>query len=281
MVLQNLSQMARKVEESWRAAWASLGALPDEPRTLVDDTPGFLRVHTPGVPESLLNLVMGYAAPGPATRAAIEGAIAPFREHGLPFQWWLLLGTEPAGLRDTLRALGMQTWGGATAMALPLAEPERPYPPPARGVEIAPVATPDEAAAALGVIADVFYIPAGPMRRWCVDNPAFRVYVARWEGEVVAALATMIAGETVGVYHVATRQGARRRGIAGNLAIRALRDARGAGASWATLTATPEARHLYEQLGFRSCGVIEQWMPGYRLTRELTGGAGDAFDPWG
>src|SRR5260221_635945 len=109
------------------------------------------------------------------------------------------------------------------------------------------------------------------VRRRGLDNPAFGGYIARWQGRVVAALATMVTGETVGVYHVATLTGARRRGIAGNLVLYVLREARAAGCTLATLTATPEARHLYEQLGFRACGVIEQWMPSYRLTAELMG----------
>jgi GNAT superfamily N-acetyltransferase len=269
MAFEQLQQMARAVEQSWGAAWASLGAVANEPRTIVDDTPEFLRVYTPGIPETLLNLVMRYSAPAPVTVADVERVIAPYRAHQAPPQWWLLLGAEPAGLREALRAAGMQSWGGSTAMAATLRDGEPPYPPPPASLELGRVSAPDEALAALAVIANVFYISPSPMRRWSLDNPAFQVYAARWHGRVVAALATMISGETVGVYHVATLAGARRRGIAGNLALYALREARAAGCALATLTATPEARRLYEQLGFRACGVIEQWMPGHRLMREL------------
>jgi predicted acetyltransferase len=73
----------------------------------------------------------------------------------------------------------------------------------------------------------------------------------------------------VGVYNVATAGVARRRGIAGNLVIQALREAAGQGARLATLTATPQALRLYGELGFRSVGVIEQWLPGPRLARQL------------
>lgn len=273
MVFEQLQQMALAVEQSWCAAWASLAAVPTHPATIVDDTPEFLRVYTPGIDETLLNLVMRYTTPAsvPVTAGDIERVIEPFRLHHLLPQWWLLLGTEPTGLREALRALGMRSWGGSTAMACSLLEAEPGYPPPARAIELGRVSTAKEGLEALAVISDVFYIPPAPMRRWSLDNPAFGVYIARWQGRVVAALATMVTGETVGVYHVATLTGARRRGIAGNLVLYALREARASGCTLATLTATPEARHLYEQLGFRACGVIEQWMPGYRLTMELTG----------
>jgi ribosomal protein S18 acetylase RimI-like enzyme len=109
------------------------------------------------------------------------------------------------------------------------------------------------------------------MRRWTVDNPTFSLYAARWQGRVVAGLTTLQRDGVVGVYNVATAGGARRRGVAGNLVIHALRDAARQGARLATLTATPQALRLYGELGFRSCGVIEQWLPGPRLTRELSG----------
>ena len=96
---------------------------------------------------------------------------------------------------------------------------------------------------------------------------------------MVSALTTLVSGESVGVSNVATLAGARRRGIAGNLMRYALQDARREGCRLATLTATPEARRLYEQLGFRACGVIEQWLPGYRLMSQLMGGR-HASDLW-
>lgn len=284
MALDELQRLARAVEQGWAAAWASLGAVSTEPRTVVEDTPQFLRVYTPGLDDSLLNLVMRYGhygVPGPVTVADIMGVLAPYRQHGLAPQWWLLRGGEPVGLREALRAAGMQSWGGSTAMAAALgsgAETEPPYPPPPPGADLGPVRAPDEARDALAVIANVFYIASDPMRRWSLDNPAFRLYAARWQGRVVAALGTMRTGEAVGVYHVATLVGARRRGIAGNLVRVALRDAKAAGCTLATLTATPEARRLYEELGFRACGVIEQWMPGHRLLLELSRGGADGVD---
>jgi GNAT superfamily N-acetyltransferase len=273
MALEHLNQRARQVEDNWCAAWITLGDVPARTPTLVDQSPACVRVYTPGSPEMLLNIVMRYTSDRPVTADDVERAIAPFRAHRLPFQWWLTLGLEPADLRDRLRALGMQSFGGATAMALTLDGQWSPrFPAPLTGANFTQLTDPRERRAALDVVCEVFYLPKAPMARWTIDNPAFTLYGAEWQGRTVAALATLRVESVVGVYHLATALNARRRGFAGNLLIHALRDARANGATLATLTATPEARHLYEQLGFASCGSIEQWVPGPELGLALATG---------
>lgn len=283
MALEQLNQMALLVERNWCAAWASLGGVQAQPPTIVDDQPNALRVYTPGMAETLLNMVIRYASPHPVTMADIEATIAPYREHQLPFQWWLTRGLEPAGLRERLSGLGMETWGGAAMMCLPLDGWQARYPPAPAAVSLRRTLSDDEQVAALNIICSVFYIPHVPMLRWTALNPAFDIWLAWMGARPVAALATLIDGETVGVYHVATLPGVRRRGIAGNLLALALGEAQARGCHWATLTATPEARALYDTLGFHACGLLEQWMPGQRLTRELSGdplrGAFDGY--WG
>lgn len=280
MALEQMQQMALLVERNWCAAWASLGAALAQPATVVDDRPQALRVYTPGVPETLLNMVIRFTGTEPGTgpgsrqrlEAAIEDLIAPYREHHLPFQWWLTRGLEPAGLRERLAALGMETWGGATMMCLPLDDwrPRR-YPPPPANVTLRRALHAEDMQAVVNIICNVFYIPQSPMLRWTTLNPAFDLWIAFLGARPVAAMATLLDGETFGVYHLATLPGARRRGIAGNLLTLALRDAQAQGARWATLTATPEARALYESLGYRSCGLLEQWMPSPHFARALTG----------
>lgn len=263
------AQMARTVEANWCAAWASLGLLRYEPRSLVDDTPAMLRVVTPGLPETLMNMVMRYRSPDPVTAESIEDAIAPFRRYGLPFQWWLIRDDAPAGLRERLYTLGMRSWGGATMMYLALQQWDPSYPQAPPGVSYHRITTDAERTDALRIISRVFETPLFPMSRWTSENPAFALYLAHWGNQPVATVAALPAGDTIGIYHVATVLDARRRGIAGNLLLLALRDAQAAGYSTATLTATPDGQHLYTQLGFRVCGLLEQWMTGPRLTDDL------------
>jgi GNAT superfamily N-acetyltransferase len=269
MPLEDLTALARAVERNWRYAWAALGAVETEPRSIVEDTSGYLRVYTPGASESLLNLVMSYQSPEPVTPEDVFETLAPYRERRLPMQWWLLLGDEPMGLRDALRTIGLESWGGATAMALPLETWTPSFHPHVPSLEFVRVANWEESMATLRVISEVFFVSPEPMRRWTVDNPAFSLYAARWQGRVVAGLTTLQRDGVVGVYNVATAGVARRRGVAGNLVIHALREAASQGARLATLTATPQALRLYGELGFQSVGVIEQWLPGPRLTQQL------------
>lgn len=263
------ARMAHAVEDNWCAAWASLGLLRHPPLSQVDDTPRMLRVVTPGLPDTLMNIVMRYRPAKPVTASALEDAIAPFRRYGLPFQWWLIRDEAPPGLREQLYAVGMRSWGGATMMYLSLAQWDAQYPLAPPGVGYGRIAGDIERNDALRIISRVFDVPAFPMARWTTENPAFTLYLAHWGHQAVATMATLPAGETLGIYHVATVPEARRRGIAGNLLLLALREAQAAGYTTATLTATPEGQHLYTQLGFDVCGVLEQWTAGPRLTDDL------------
>lgn len=274
MALDDLGRLASAVEDNWCDAWLSLGRLRVVPETHAEACPQYVRVWTPGAPEMLLNIVMRFRSASEVHVADIEQAIEPFRANNLPFQWWLTPGTDPPGLRSSLRAIGMQTWGGSAAMTLNLTSWQATPPPLVPNAALRAVRSVEDGAQALDVICTVFSVPAGPMARWTIQNPAFTLYIGTLGDHVAAALATLRQGKTIGFYHVATMPRARRRGLAGNLMALALRDAQSAGCTLATLTATPEARHLYELLGFRTCGSIEQWVPGSALSWQLMyGGA--------
>ncbi len=275
-----LLRQARAVEQAWSMAWVSLGAVDREPRTFAEETPEWVRVYTPGAREMLLNVVLRYNAAAPVTMQDVESAIVPYRRYRLPFQWWLTPGTEPAGLRDRLYELGMQTWGGATSMTLSLAGWRPEYQKvKAASCFLRRSRTVEDADAALQIICAVFFVPREPMARWTTLNPAAQIYVASVNGRPAAALATLRHDGVVGVYHVATLPFARRQGIAGNLLILALHEAIEAGCTTATLTATPEARHIYAQLGFSTCGLLEQWVPGPALNRSLIYGTSPVLEP--
>lgn len=280
MTLEQLNQKARLVEANWCAAWATLGGVRAEPATIVTDTADYLRIHTPGEPEALLNIVMRYTSAEAITQAEIERVIAPYRQHRLPFQWWLTRGTEPPALRKRLDAMGMETWGGAKMMCLSLDEWSPSYPPAPVSVSLRRALNEDDAQAALSIMCAVFALPREPMARWTTMNASFDLWLATLGARPVAAMASLLDGDTFGIYHLATSHGARRRGVAGNLLRTALVEARTRGARWATLTATPEAEGVYEALGYRACGLLEQWMPGPRLARALSGSASGAFDTY-
>ncbi|GAA0803520.1 GNAT family N-acetyltransferase [Spirilliplanes yamanashiensis] len=81
---------------------------------------------------------------------------------------------------------------------------------------------------------------------------------AGWESWAV----TVLTGAVANVSFVGTRAEFRRRGLARAVVARALRDARGRGATHATLQSTAEAVGLYRGLGFRDAGAWQEWVAG-------------------
>jgi ribosomal protein S18 acetylase RimI-like enzyme len=89
--------------------------------------------------------------------------------------------------------------------------------------------------------------------------------IAGWvaiDGEVaVAGAYRYLHGSDCGIYAVGTAPAWRRRGIAGRLVDHIMADAARRGARTATLQSVPEARGLYESLGFAAVGRYEEWVP--------------------
>jgi ribosomal protein S18 acetylase RimI-like enzyme len=90
-------------------------------------------------------------------------------------------------------------------------------------------------------------------------DPASHLYVARKDGEAIAAL---IAREHEGdcyFWFVATVPAAQGKGVAGELMRHALREARGRGCMTTTLESTSVAEPLYQSLGYRPLGRYGMW----------------------
>ena len=265
-------RLLEAVEANWCAAWMALGAVGEPSRSLVEENKEWVRVVTPDGPDLLLNIILRFQPTGPVTTEMVEQAIAPYRKYHLPFQWWLTLHTNPPGLVGELRRLGLYPWGNATAMALPLdgwQPPAKVHQHPRADVRLLPMDDEEGRWRGLEIICQVFGVPRSSMAHWCSRNPRFRFYLAELDGQPAAAMALLLDGEQAGLYHVATLSEYRRRGIAARMIVQGLLEARDQGARLAVLTATPEGQHLYEMLGYQTCGVIEQWMPGGALLSKL------------
>lgn len=96
-----------------------------------------------------------------------------------------------------------------------------------------------------------------------VLDPGHGLYMAEVDGQFVGTLLAVRESETCGLYSVATLKSHRRRGIARALTLRAIADARAAGATCICLEAdatnTP-ALTLYEALGFRPAHESVLWV---------------------
>ena len=85
-----------------------------------------------------------------------------------------------------------------------------------------------------------------------LDEPGVRFYVGYVGGEPVATGVGIATGRTIGVYNIATVEGARRRGYGAAMTVRAALDGRAAGCDVAALQASEMGRPIYERLGYRT-----------------------------
>ncbi len=86
-----------------------------------------------------------------------------------------------------------------------------------------------------------------------------RAYVVRLDGRPVGCLTLVREGADAGVFLVGTVPEARGRGLARRLLLRALHDARDAGATVSTLQSSRLGYPVYLRLGYRDLGRLGMW----------------------
>jgi ribosomal protein S18 acetylase RimI-like enzyme len=108
------------------------------------------------------------------------------------------------------------------------------------------------------------------------DPGAFRVLVARLDGEAVATAMALDADGDCGIYNVTTAPHARRRGLGTALTLLHAQEAFARGCRTASLQSTEMAERLYAAVGFRDLGRFLEYVPppapqpGRRATRIAT-----------
>ena len=85
------------------------------------------------------------------------------------------------------------------------------------------------------------------------------LYVARAGGDPAACLMALDEGGDCGLYLVATVPEEQGRGLATQLATRALLDGRERGCTTSTLQANPSSERFYLRLGYRRLGELQLW----------------------
>jgi predicted GNAT family acetyltransferase len=93
------------------------------------------------------------------------------------------------------------------------------------------------------------------------DHAAFHLAVARLGGKDVATALAFDHGSDCGIYNVATRKHARRRGLGTALTALQLHDALDRGCETASLQSTQMAERVYAAAGFRDLGRILEYVP--------------------
>ena len=93
------------------------------------------------------------------------------------------------------------------------------------------------------------------------DKSAFRVLVARLEGESAAAAMAFDHHRDCGIYNFGTIEHARRRGLGTALTTLAVHEAAERGCRTATLQSTELAERVYAAVGFRDLGRFLEYTP--------------------
>jgi ribosomal protein S18 acetylase RimI-like enzyme len=188
--------------------------------------------------------------------AGIERVMAPFRERGRSFRWWISPSTEPADLAARLAARGLRHVFDSAGMAADLTGmPEVGQPD---GLTIVRIR--DEAAmhSWANILCSVFNLSAADCATWIDvfsqigfgDEAQWAHFVGFLEGIPVATTSLLMAGELAGIYHVATMPQARGRGVGAAVTDHAMRHAREQGARQAALQSSELGFNVYRSLGF-------------------------------
>jgi GNAT superfamily N-acetyltransferase len=102
-------------------------------------------------------------------------------------------------------------------------------------------------------------VPPGFLAR--ADKAAYRILIARLDGENVATAMAFDHDGDRGIYNVGTLDRARRRGLGTGLTALLVHDARDSGLRTASLQSTPMAEHVYTTIGFRDLGRFLEYGP--------------------
>ena len=237
--------MALSMREEFRV-------MPEEGGGFLFERDGVLASVFPPVPDrSLPNSVLYRDAEG--LGRVLDEVAATYSEAGV-WAWTVWVPRQDEAARTLLRDAGHKLDADPAAMVADLATVE----PPRDGD---PEPDPEPRLEDLGRLNDLAYGTGDQLARVIgggAGDPG-HLYVARDDGEAVAALLTADHEGDCSIWWVATHPEARGRGLASGLMRRALSDGRERGNDISTLQATKMGRPIYEALGYRTFGVCEMW----------------------
>ena len=200
---------------------------------------------------------------GPATAADITEGAGWLREQGAGFSVRLNRDVENDEVRATLVGLGLAREPDEPGMVLhPLSSP--PAPPADLTIETMRPETMDrwyeaaalawglEATAAVGRLSDS--IPP-----YAAADPGIRVFAGYVDRKPVATSLAVETPNVVGIYAVATAEGARGRGYGSAMTWAAIDAGREWGCKAAALQASPMGEPVYRRMGFQAVTRYATW----------------------
>lgn len=215
-------------------------------------------------PNAILNLVFQrkFAARGlhPQLHQTMDAA----HQSGAPLFWTVQPENAPRELDRALVNHNFQAEGMVWGMALDLQKLPETVPTP-EGLSIARVRTTEQVEQFVEILSNEQPAPPQVLDRWAAFEVRLGLGVQnRWQrfvgyldGEPVATAAMFYGSTTAGLYHVATVQSARGKGIGSVMTHAAMRDARLRGYKTGILISTPMGYNVYRRLGFQAYNEME------------------------
>lgn len=255
--MSKAEQIAATIELNHLAALREF-AQGDQSELLVSGE--MMRVAS-GVPYPLLNFVARPRFHPRQADSRIASLIHYFEQRHTPFLVYLHPSATPPDLALRLERHGLRRWGFQDGMALERLDLR------ARGgydvlqIEVARDA--EVLAKAADINATAYHLPpnaATYMRSVMMTalyDPAVYVYLARLQGIPAASVMLVLKAGVAGLYGLATLPEYRGRGVATNIMVHAISEAKQLGFRTAVLQAPPGAVSLYRRLGFETYFRVE------------------------
>jgi GNAT superfamily N-acetyltransferase len=221
------------------------------------------------LPDPSINSVVVAHEPHDA-EGALSLADTEFRRRGHDLGIDLQLGRHPS-LDRAVRTMGLSLIIEQPGMVVDVADLETT--PTPDGIRIEPVVDADGARALVRVDVEAFggdpEITAAFHGAGAYGVDGMQAFVA-WAGEDPVGIATGYEHDgAVGVMGVAVVPRARRRGLGAAITAHAARSFDGADLAW--LHPTPQARTVYERIGFRRIADYEVWVTPSTMGRPSSG----------
>jgi GNAT superfamily N-acetyltransferase len=260
------------MDDAWlvdAAAWAAVRPYRAVPGAVVVDS-GAVRWFRTEIDYEGFNGVLSARLPERGLDGAIQQALAPFQEAGMPMLWHVGPTSSPRTLPRALEAAGLAPYEEEPGMVADLGALG---PPPAvpRGLEIRRVRDQDDLAAwARALILappDANVDSLVELRAACglgADPPTPHL-LGLLDGMPVGCAAVFVGDQRDGpppaawVEWVVTATAVRRRGVGGALVYACLALARSRGLRRAVLTSSPDGHGIYRRLGFRDCCRVSRY----------------------
>ncbi|HEX9982890.1 MAG TPA: GNAT family N-acetyltransferase [Thermoanaerobaculia bacterium] len=195
-----------------------------------------------------------------------------YQSRRMPFRWWLTPSTRPLELEVTLKASGLRFAFDAKGMVADMAKVDFDV-PLAPGVSLVRVEDARGFDDWLSVLLPTFHRPPGEGAVWRAGYEQFGFgnhdtwahFVGLLDGKPVATTSVLVAGELVGIYHVATLPEARGRGIGSAVTLAGMQHGHERGAKRAVLQSSEMGFTVYQRCGFADVADLRlyDWRPEY------------------